>query len=160
MSDILLTKSAHNPAIADLVQKHFSPLVVNLTALSVDGKQAHWHVRGTNFLSVHEFLDDLVDHARSFTDVVAERIVALGTPVDARIQTVGKQTETAEIVSGFASTNEFIQAMIDQIDVCLDTAKSAQAAFADVDPTSEDIAIEVIRQLEQDRWFLFAHITE
>lgn len=160
MKDFTKIQSAQDLSVADGVQKYFSPLVINLTALSVDGKQAHWHVRGTNFLPVHEFLDTLVDHARSMTDTVAERIVALGMPVDARIETVAKETNTEKLTAGFVQSDLFIAEMIAQIDVCIADAKAAQKAFSELDPTSEDIAIEVIRTLEQDRWFLFAHLAK
>ena len=36
------------------VAQFLGPVVLDLTALAVDGKQAHWHVRGANFQAVHE----------------------------------------------------------------------------------------------------------
>ena len=32
--------------------------------------------------------------------------------------------------------------------------------LGDIDVTSQDVAIEIARGLEKDRWFLFAHISE
>ena len=83
-------------AVAGVAQ-FLAPVVTDLTALYVDGKQAHWHVRGINFQSIHELLDEIVDHARDYADTAAERVVALGLPLDVRIQTVGaKATKIAK----------------------------------------------------------------
>src|SRR5690606_15203007 len=98
------------------IAKHLSPVVVNLTALSVDAKQAHWHVRGANFLQIHELLDTIVTHTRDHTDLVAERVVALGEPLDVRIQSVAKNTTTSEMPAGFQSTDTFIEQVVAQID--------------------------------------------
>ena len=83
--------SSLDPDVTAGVAQFLSPVVVNLQALAVDGKQAHWHVRGANFIGVHEFLDTLVSHAQEWADLAAERIVALGLPVDARDYTHAAQ---------------------------------------------------------------------
>ena len=82
------------PTSSSGVAQFLGPVVVDLTALAVDGKQAHWHVRGANFQAVHELLDAVVDHAHDYADTAAERVVALGLPLDARIQTVGAKATT------------------------------------------------------------------
>ena len=75
--------------IAAGVAQFLSPVVRDLEALVVNGKQAHWHVRGGSFVGVHETLDAVVAHAQDYADTAAERVVALGLPVDARLQSVG-----------------------------------------------------------------------
>jgi hypothetical protein len=41
-------------------------------------KQAHWTVRGPNFIGLHELLDDLHEKMEEKVDLTAERIAALG----------------------------------------------------------------------------------
>src|SRR4051812_15404390 len=41
-------------------------------------KQAHWNVKGPSFFELHELFDQVATHAVAFTDLIAERAVALG----------------------------------------------------------------------------------
>jgi starvation-inducible DNA-binding protein len=145
-------------AVAGVAQ-FLGPVVVDLTALAVDGKQAHWHVRGVNFQAVHELLDDVVDHARDYADTAAERVVALGLPLDVRTQTVGSKATTPKMTAGFQQSDAVIAEVIASIDATLATVRTAVDELAELDPVSQDVAIEIARGLEKDRWFLFAHIS-
>src|SRR3990170_5487303 len=115
MTDIAAAQSSIDPDITSGVAQFLGPVVVDLTALAVDGKQAHWHVRGANFQSVHELLDVIVDHAHDYADTAAERVVALGLPIDARIQTIAAKTTTAKLTAGFQSSDRVIAEIIAEI---------------------------------------------
>lgn len=149
-----------SPDVAAGVAQFLSPAVLDLTALVVNGKQAHWHVRGANFIGVHELLDTIVAHAQDWADSAAERIVALGLPVDARLSTVAAKTTTGELTAGFQQSENTIAEFIAQIDATLATVKTAVDELDAIDLTSQDIAIEIARGLEKDRWFLVAHIAK
>jgi starvation-inducible DNA-binding protein len=139
MTDITRTvpQGSVDPDVAAGVAQFLSQIVTDMTALSVNGKQAHWHVRGIAFVAVHELIDVVVDHAREWADLAAERVVALGLPVDGRIETVAAKTVIPPTSPGF-----------NQIDVTI----------AELVASSQDVAIEISRGLEKDRWFLAAHV--
>ncbi|MFF2051610.1 Dps family protein [Leifsonia sp. NPDC058194] len=160
MTDIAASQSVSNPDVAAGVAQFLSPVVIDLTALVVNGKQAHWHVRGSNFIGVHELLDTIVDHAQEWADLAAERIVALGLPVDGRLGTVAAKTTTPELTAGFRPANQTIAEVIAQIDAALAAVNTAVKELDELDQTSQDVAIEIARGLDKDRWFLFAHISE
>ncbi len=149
---------SEDPDVTSGVAQFLGPVVTDLTALAVDGKQAHWHVRGANFQAVHELLDDIVQHARDYADTAAERVVALGLPIDARIQTVGVKTTTPKLTAGFQQSDKTIAEVIAAIDATLKTVRTAVNELGDLDPVSQDVAIEIARGLEKDRWFLYAHL--
>ena len=89
MTDVkAVPQSSIDPDVTSGVAQFLAPVVIDLQALAVDGKQAHWHVRGSNFQGVHELLDMVVAHAQDYADTAAERVVALGLPIDARIATL------------------------------------------------------------------------
>ena len=152
--------SSIDPDVTSGVAQFLGPVVIDLTALAVDGKQAHWHVRGANFQAVHELLDEVVEHAQGYADTAAERVVALGLPIDARIQTVGVKATNPPLSVGFQHSNVVIAEVIASIDATMATVRTAVTELAELDPVSQDVAIEIARGLEKDRWFLFAHISE
>jgi starvation-inducible DNA-binding protein len=159
-STVTVPQSVSNPDVAAGVAQFLSPIVVDLTALVVNGKQAHWHVRGHNFIGVHELLDTIVAHAQDWADLAAERIIALGLPVDGRLQTVAEKTTTAKLTAGFQQSNDTIAEVIGQIDAALASVNTAVKELDELDQTSQDVAVEIARGLDKDRWFLFAHISE
>jgi starvation-inducible DNA-binding protein len=154
----VVPQSSIDADIVSGVAQFLAPVVVDLTALAVDGKQAHWHVRGANFQAVHELLDVVVEHAQEFADTAAERVVALGLPLDVRIQTVGSKATTPKMSEGFLQSDTAIAQVIASIDATLATVRTAVDELAELDPVSQDVAIEIARGLDKDRWFLFAHL--
>lgn len=140
------------------VARYLEPVVRDLVALAVDGKQAHWHVRGMNFLPLHEFLDVFVDHARAASDELAERIVAIGRPLDARIGQVAAHTRTPELDAGFLNAEVMIRQVIAQIDATRQDIDVAIRGLEKIDEVSQDLVIATAQQLDQDRWFLAAHL--
>ncbi|WP_308799638.1 Dps family protein [Agromyces silvae] len=147
-----------NPEVASGVAQFLTPVVHQLVALAVNGKQAHWHVRGHNFIEVHEYLDQVVEHAQDAADLAAERVIALGLPIDARLETVAKSGATAP-KAGFKQADETIADVVAQIDLATEKVNAAITGLAELDPASQDIAISIRQTLDKDRWFLSAHLS-
>lgn len=155
-----VSTTASDPTVAAATAQFLSPVVLGLQALTINGKQAHWHVRGANFVGVHELFDAIVANAGAFADSAAERIVALGLPIDARVKAVAAKGAASEVPAGFAQSRDLIRNVIADIDAILVDTKAAIDGLDEVDLTSQDVAIEIMRGLEKDRWFLLAHIAE
>src|SRR5438132_5165781 len=72
--------------------------------LERQAKQAHWNVKGPNFIALHELFDKVAEAAEEFIDLLAERVTALGGTAEGRIQAVAGQSALPpypdEIVSG------------------------------------------------------------
>ncbi len=153
-----VSTTASDPTVAAAAAQFLSPVVLGLQALTINGKQAHWHVRGANFVGVHELLDTIVQHAGDFADTAAERIVALGLPIDARVAAVSAKAGSTGVPAGFTPSDDLVRAVIADIDAILVDTKAAIDGLDEVDLTSQDVAIEIMRGLEKDRWFLVSHI--
>ncbi len=150
--------SATTPELAAGAAQFLTPVVLDLEALVVNGKQAHWHVRGRNFIGVHELLDEVVEHAQEFADLAAERVIALGLPVDARLATVAKNATLPALPDGFQQSDDTIAQAVAMVDAALVTVRAAVKGLDEVDLNSQDVAIEIERGLTKDRWLLQAHI--
>ncbi|GGD77397.1 Dps family protein [Microbacterium murale] len=155
-----ISTTASDPTVAAAAAQFLSPVVLGLQALTVNGKQAHWHVRGANFIGVHELLDSVVANAGAFADTAAERIVALGLPIDARLSAVASKAGASAVPAGFTQSAELIRHIVADIDAILVDTKAAIDGLDEIDLTSQDVAIEIMRGLEKDRWFLVAHVAE
>ncbi|WP_139416961.1 Dps family protein [Agromyces laixinhei] len=151
-------KAGANADVASGVAQFLTPAVQELVALAVNGKQAHWHVRGVNFIAVHELLDDVVAHAQEWADLAAERVVALGLPVDGRLKSVADKSGAVNPKLGFQPYDEAIADVVAQIDLAAEKVADAIDGLDELDPVSQDVMIEIRRGLDKDRWFLFSHV--
>lgn len=149
---------AATPEVAAGAAQFLAPVVIDLEALVVNGKQAHWHVRGGSFIGIHELLDSVVEHAQEYADTAAERIVALGLPLDSRLSTVAAKATLPELPAGFLQWPDTVAAVVAQLDAALVTVRAAVEGLDDVDLSSQDVAIEIERGLTKDRWLLHAHV--
>ena len=152
--------TAADPTAAAAAAQFLTAVVLGLQALAVNGKQAHWNVRGANFIAIHELLDTLVDHAQDGADLAAERIVALGLPIDARLSSVAAKAAPTQVPAGFTQWEDMIRAVISDMDAVIADTKAAIDGLDEIDLTSQDVAINIVEELEKDRWFLFAHLAE
>jgi starvation-inducible DNA-binding protein len=51
-----------------------------------------------------------------------------------------------------------VAALVGQIDALMVSVNKAIKELGAIDAASQDVAIQIARSLEKDRWFLFAHI--
>ncbi len=152
--------SAADPTVAAGAAQFLTPVTLGLQALAVTGKQAHWNVRGANFIAIHELLDSVVEHAQGWADETAERIVALGLPVDARLSTSAAKVAPSSVPAGFTQWDDMIRHIVADIDTIIVDVQTAIDGLDEIDLTSQDIVIGIRAGLEKDRWFLSAHLAE
>lgn len=130
--------------------------LVDLVGLSLVGKQAHWHVHGPQFLPLHEQLDRIVDDARAWADLVAERSVTLGVPVDGRAATVAADSAAASFPTGFVEADKVIALARDLVETVVGRLRAHVDELGEIDPVTQDLVIEVLRGLEKHLWMLQA----
>ena len=136
--------------------KNLQAVLVDLTALHLVGKQAHWNIVGPNFRDLHLNLDEVVAIARDSGDQVAERMRALHATPDARPAVVAEQSSLPEFPQGEVLTHDAIDLMVTAIEATVDTMRTVHDEVDDADPTSADILHGILEQLEQQAWFISA----
>lgn len=161
MTDVkTVPTSAIDPDVTAGVAQFLEPVVLDLEAMVVNAKQAHWHVRGANFQAIHELLDVVAGHVQEYADTAAERVVALGLPIDARVSTVAEKTPATAVPAGFTQWQDIIRAVVTDMDAVISDVQAAIDGLDETDLTSQDVAIAIKAGLEKDRWFLSAHLAE
>jgi starvation-inducible DNA-binding protein len=153
---VVATRKLTTQAQASEVASNLQPVLTDLLALTLNLKQAHWHVRGRHFIPVHELIDAIVDDARTYSDDVAERVVALGVAVDGRPETVADKTSLPHIAEGFLTDDKVVAAVLEQLDAAVETARATLDPLDKADQVSQDIVIELLRALEKHRWMFAA----
>lgn len=142
-STSIATTRAHGPVLPDLV------------ALGLEAKQGHWNVNGPIFLPLHNLTDAIAADARAWADRIAERAVALGSPVDARPATVG--STTSKLPAGWLTDRELISDLAERLDEVAGLARTSLEVLEAADPVGHDIVIETLEGLEKHAWMLRAH---
>jgi starvation-inducible DNA-binding protein len=122
------------------------------------GKQAHWHVTGRLFVPLHEQLDAIVDDARAWADLVAERAVTLGVPVDGRPSTVAENTRVSPFQEGFVEDEKVLHLVVDELTKVAERTRIAAERLGEFDLVTQDLVIEIQRALEKHLWMLQAQL--
>ncbi|MEZ2371953.1 Dps family protein [Arthrobacter sp. RCC_34] len=146
-------------ASSDLA-RHVQAVLVDLIALGIQGKQAHWNVVGPNFRDLHLQLDEIVAASRLLSDRLAERLRALHAEPDGRTRTITETSTLKESPPGLVSTDVVVAEIGERLQAATATARAVHDAVDSEDPTTADLLHDVLETLEQLHWMLTAEHPE
>lgn len=146
-------------------EKRLSDLLNARLADSIDltlmTKQAHWNVKGPQFLSHHQMFDRLRADLDGHVDAVAERIVQLGGTALGTTQAVARMSQLGsyptDIYSGTAHLVALHERFVDLAEAVRDATDHASLAE---DRETEDMLIDFSRTLAKSIWFIEAHLQD
>ena len=126
--------------------------------LQTQCKQAHWNVKGPNFIALHKLFDDVYEAVEEYVDLIAERIVQLGGTAEGTARAVA-QRSALEIYPLILSAGEdHVEALSSAIAEFGRTVRFGIDEMNELDDAdSADILTEVSRGLDQWLWFVEAH---
>jgi len=127
--------------------------------LKTQAKQAHWNVKGREFFQLHELFDSVATHLEAHSDLIAERVTALG----------GSAMGTARIAAATSSIPEYdleaikgedhVRALVQRLARLAAGARKAIDRAAELgDQGTADLFTEIVRDADKDLWFLEAHL--
>ena len=129
--------------------------------LALITKQAHWNVKGPQFIAIHELLDTLRTEVDLHVDTMAERVTQLGGTALGTTQTVAKATSLPPYPTDIYAIKDHLAALIERYgQVANAVRKNIDEADEAGDADTADIFTAVSRGLDKNLWFLEAHIQE
>ena len=131
-----------------------------LIDLSLIGKQLHWAVVGPLFRPLHLQLDELVDSWRELSDTVAERAVALGFVPDGQAKAVAAGSQLVPLARTSLEDHVVVRELTHRIAEVSEQVRDRMNRLGDADLASQDVLIEVVRELEEQQWMLRAQLGE
>ena len=146
--------------VAEEIGRQLQFTLVELIALSLAGKQLHWSAYGREFVSIHRYLDQLVDEWRELEDAVAERAAAIGIAPDGSAAAVIELSDLRPLEPGFTEVGSAIELLcLHLMDVAARVRRRAEL-LGERDLVSEDVLLDVLRKLEEQLWMLRAQLTD
>lgn len=157
-----------NPTKNDLSLKTRTKIIellnqslADLIDLQLQSKQAHWNVKGPQFIALHELFDDVHAKATEFSDIVAERLVALGGTAEGTLAAVGKRTTLAAYSLKITKGKEHVDALSSAIASAGKIIREGIETATDLkDADTADVFTEVSRELDKLLWFVEAHLQD
>jgi len=127
--------------------------------LALITKQAHWNIKGPNFIAIHEMLDKFRAGVDKHVDIIAERAAQLGGVALGTSQDVAKRSSLKAYPNNIHSTSDHLAALIERYAAA---GKAARKAIDDADEAgdadSADIFTAYSRELDKSLWFLESHV--
>ncbi len=122
-------------------------------------KQAHWNVKGSDFIQLHLLYDQVAESVLEYVDEIAERATALG----------GLALGTVRLAAEASSLDEYPLDAVDGMDTVAAVADRLAAYGASVraaietateqdDQDTADLFTEISRAIDKHLWFVEAHL--
>jgi starvation-inducible DNA-binding protein len=127
--------------------------------LEAQMKQAHWNVKGRDFIQLHELFDEVHGLVEGFVDTIAERITTLGGVADGRVQTTAMKTELYEYSLATSTGEQHLKAVaaaLGQFGKAI--RKDVNAANGLGDAATCDLFTQISRENDKRLWFIEAHL--
>ena len=133
--------------------------LADATDLKSQAKQAHWNVKGVNFIALHELFDQVATEIDTYIDDIAERITTLGGTAMGTVRLAAENSSLSEypheITDGMAHVDALSTAMADfgkKVRADIDASEKYD------DAVTADLFTSISRGLDKLLWFVEAHI--
>jgi starvation-inducible DNA-binding protein len=127
--------------------------------LQTQTEQAHWNVKGLNFIALHELFDGINEDVEDYVDDIAERTVQLGGVAEGTASRVAERSSLSEYLAKAVDGRRHAAALSSAL-AAFGTAarKGIDHANELADLDTADVFTEVSRRIDRWLWFVEAHL--
>jgi starvation-inducible DNA-binding protein len=126
--------------------------------LQMQMKQAHWNVKGPNFIGLHELFDKIDEAVESYVDTIAERIVQLGGIAEGTVRVAATRSLLEEYPLAIADGTAHVAAVSTALSTFGNEARTAINEADELDDAdTADLFTEISRGIDKWLWFVEAH---
>src|SRR5262245_28415033 len=141
--------------VAGLLQERLADAI----DLATHAKQAHWNVKGPNFIALHQLFDSVYEHAGEHADLLAERIQQLGGTSEGTARAVVKRSQLPEYPLSIAGGREHVESLSRSLAYFGSVIRQGIDRADEMgDKDTADIFTEISRAVDKDLWFVEAHL--
>ena len=122
-------------------------------------KQAHWNVKGPDFIQLHELYDMVAATVLPFVDEIAERATALGGLALGTVRMVADASTLDEYPVDATGGKATLEAVADRLATYGEAVRMAIDRADDLgDQDTVDLFTEISRSIDKSLWFVEAHL--
>ena len=122
-------------------------------------KQAHWNVKGPEFIQLHKLFDELAEVVLEAIDVIAERVTALGGVAMGTVHMAAQSSRLPEFPGKAVLAMACVEVLAVRFASAAETTRSAiNIASERQDETTSNLLQDVSAKLDKSLWFLEAHL--
>ncbi|MDD5350139.1 MAG: DNA starvation/stationary phase protection protein Dps [Chthoniobacteraceae bacterium] len=122
-------------------------------------KQAHWSVKGAQFMQLHLLFDKLAEEGFESIDTIAERITALGGMATGTVRMASAASRLPEWPLDIVDSMPVVEELVVRYgDVAASTREAIKIAADAGDADTADLFTVQSRAIDKALWFLQAHL--
>lgn len=122
-------------------------------------KQAHWNVKGSQFIALHKLYDDLAGEMLDQVDMIAERATALGGLALGTARMAAANSRLEEYPLDSTDSLVTVKVLVNRYAAyAASTREAIDVAARASDQGTSDMFTEVSRAADKALWFLEAHL--
>jgi starvation-inducible DNA-binding protein len=122
-------------------------------------KQAHWNVKGPQFIGLHKLFDDVYADVAEYADLLAERVVQLGGVAHGTVRDAAETSELDEYPNTITSGEDHVKSLSAAVAAFGSRMRIAIGETDELDDAATaDICTEITRGADKWLWFIEAHL--